>query len=571
MAKKVANFFRTLFVIRRAPLRIIQIIRIVLHYRLDGLLAETRMATYFRFLRPFTPNARQEIANQPAAARLRLALQELGPIFVKFGQILSTRRDLLPEDIAEQLSMLKDQVQPFDGDEAKAIITNELGGDLSKHFQHVEPTPLASASIAQVHAATMLDGSEVVVKVVRPGIAAKIESDLVLLEIMAELALRFGPDPERIRPDQIVAEIRRALSHELDLQREGANASLLGRNFEQSNDLRIPKVHWAQTTENVLTLERMHGVPADDVKAIEAAGMNRSMLAQKGIELFYTQVFRDNFFHADAHAGNIWVDTSQPNEARFIALDFGIMGSLPDADQYYIAENFSAVFNRDYRRVAELHIEAGWMPDTIRVDELEAAVRTVCEPYFTRPLSEISLGEVLAKLFKVAHQFHLTIQPQLLLLQKTLLNVEGIGRTLDPKLDIWETAKPVLADIMRQRNSPIAAVKRLAKQMPAYLHAAEEMPELVHQLIKTAHANKVELTMRSKDLEQLAALTHQGQRQMVYAILGSGLLIVGAVMFALEAGGPSIFNVSLAVWMAGLGAAWAFAAAWPRGDRRSKK
>ncbi|HET6604516.1 MAG TPA: ubiquinone biosynthesis regulatory protein kinase UbiB [Xanthomonadaceae bacterium] len=548
----------------QTPLRILQIARVALRYRLDALAAGTRFGGLLRLLRPFVPRAAREAGALPRGARVRLALQALGPLFVKFGQILSTRRDLLPLDVAEELTLLQDQVAPFPGEQAQALVEQALGRPIGELFGHFERTPLASASVAQVHAATLPDGREVVVKVLRPGIGRAIDSDLDLLRTLARLAQRIGPDPERVRPGEIVDEIERSLTHELDLQREGANASLLRRNFLGSADLYVPLVHWTHSAQSVLTMERVHGIPSDDIAALDAARIDRVRLAEKGVRLFYTQVFRDNFFHADAHAGNIWVDPERREDPRFIALDFGIMGSLPDVDRYYLAENFTAMFEQNYRRIAELHIEAGWMPATLRLDELEAAVRTVCEPYFTRPLSEIALGEVLLKLFKVAHQFQLTIQPQLILLQKTLLNIEGLGRLLHPKIDIFATARPVLAEILRRERSPQAVARLVRQRLPGWLAAAPDMPQLLHDYLKQAVTGQMDLRLRSRDLERLAEVSHAGQRQSVFAILGAALWIVAAVLYGLGAGGPTLAGLPLPVWLAGLGGIGAFAAAWPR-------
>jgi len=329
----------------------------------------------------------------------------------------------------------------------------------------------------------------------------------------------------------------------------------------------VPEVFWTHSTEKVLTMERVRGISSDDIEAIDAAGIDRKKLAAKGVQVFYQQVFRDNFFHADAHPGNIWVDATRPDNPRFIALDFGIMGSLPDVDRYYLAENFTAMFEQNYRRIAELHIEAGWMPATLRLDELEAAVRTVCEPYFTRPLSQIALGEVLLKLFKVSRQFQLTIQPQLILLQKTLLNIEGLGRLLDPDIDIWATAKPVLAEILRQKRSPQAVAKMIRERMPSWLAAAPDMPQLLHDYLKLATTGNAHMRLSSDDLKRLADVSHTGQRQTVFAILGVGLLIVAAVLYGLEAGGPSLFKLPAAAWIAGIGGIGALIAAWPRSGR----
>ena len=555
----------------RSALRAWRIGRVLLRYRLDDLLDGTPVERWLKLARPFVPRASNEIAAISRGARLRLALQELGPIFVKFGQILSTRRDLVPADVAEELSLLQDRVAPFDGEAARVIVEQALGLPITQAFEQFDTTPLASASIAQVHAAILpaADGKparEVVVKVLRPNIEQQIAGDIALLKAVAAVVERTHPSADKIRPRAIVAEIENTLAAELDLQREGGNASVLRRLWLDSDDLYVPEVIWSHTAERALTLERVRGIPSDDIKALDAAGIDRHALASKGVRVFYTQVFRDNFFHADAHAGNIWVDSDPARKLnpRFIALDFGIMGQLSDEDQYYLAENFMAIFNRDYRRIAELHVQAGWMPAHIRIDELEAATRSVCEPYFTRPLSEISLAEVLIKLFRTAQRYELTLQPQLILLQKTLLNIEGVGRLLDPKLDIWAVARPVLQKILVERYSPQRLMSEFRKRLPELVTHAPEMPRLLHAWLTQQVEGKHELKMRSDDM---AALTHSigdAQRRTVAAILGTGLLIVAAVLYGLEAGGPRVWSIPAAAWIAGLGGLWAMLAAWPR-------
>jgi ubiquinone biosynthesis protein len=544
--------------------RALRIGRVLLRYRLDDLLDGTPAERWLRLMRPFVPKASREIAAQSRGARLRLALQELGPIFVKFGQILSTRRDLVPTDVAEELSLLQDSVAPFDGAQARAIVEKSLGRPVAEAFERFEIEPLASASIAQVHAATLAGGREVVVKVLRPGVEQQIAADISLLSSVAALVDRTHPAADKIRPREIVAEIRSTLSAELDLQREGANASVIRRFWLDSPDLYVPEVIWSHTAERVLTLERVHGIPSDDIAALDAAGIDRKALAAKGVRVFYTQVFRDNFFHADAHAGNIWVDATRRDNPRFIAIDFGIVGQLSGEDQYYLAENFMAIFNRDYRRIAELHVQAGWMPSHIRIDELEAAARAVCEPYFTRPLSEISLAEVLIKLFRTAQRYELTLQPQLILLQKTLLNIEGVGRLLDPQLDIWAVARPVLEKILVERYSPQRLASEFRKRLPELVTHAPEMPRLLHAWLTQQVEGRHEMRMRSKDLAELARVARDGQRRMVSAILGTGLLVVAAVLYGLEAGGPTLWTVPAPAWIAGLGGLWALLAAWPR-------
>jgi ubiquinone biosynthesis protein len=548
----------------KAALRAWRIGRVLLRYRLDDLLDDTPAERWLKLMRPFVPRASREVAAMSRGARLRLALQELGPIFVKFGQILSTRRDLVPPDIADELTQLQDRVAPFDGMQARALVEAALGRSITDAYASFDTTPLASASIAQVHAATLHEGREVVVKVLRPGIEKQIAADIALLNNVAAVVERAHPSADKIRPREIVAEIQNTLAAELDLQREAGNASLLRRNWQGSADLYVPEIIWSHTAERAMTMERVRGIPSDDVKALDAAGIDRKALAAKGVRVFYQQVFRDNFFHADAHAGNIWVDATRKSDPRFIALDFGIMGQLSSEDQYYLAENFMAIFNRDYRRIAELHVQAGWMPAHIRIDELEAAARAVCEPYFTRPLSEISLAEVLVKLFRTAQRYELTLQPQLILLQKTLLNIEGVGRQLDPHIDIWAVAKPVLETILRERYSRKRLLGELRKRMPELITRAPDMPRLLHAWLQQQVDGSHQLGMHSADVREIAQVLKAMQRRIVSSILGMGLLIVAVVLYAMDAGGPKVLALPVSTWIAGLGGLWALLAAWPR-------
>ncbi|WP_066092978.1 ubiquinone biosynthesis regulatory protein kinase UbiB [Xanthomonas massiliensis] len=547
-----------------ALLRAGRIARVVVRYRLDELLVDTPAGPWLRRLAPLLPR-RAQLARLPRGARLRLALQDLGPIFVKFGQVLSPRRDLLPADVADELALLQDEVKPFDGAQARAIVEQALGRPVGEAFAAFDERPLASASIAQVHPARLGDGREVVVKVLRPGIERQIDADIALLDRLAGWVERWHPRADRIRPREVVAEVQATLAAELDLQREGANASVLRRLWRDSADLYVPEVIWSHTAERVLTLERVHGIPSDDVAALDAAGIDRKVLAAKGVRVFYTQVFRDNFFHADAHPGNIWVDPDPARRAdpRFIALDFGIVGQLSDADQYYLAENFMAIFTRDYRRVAELHVEAGWMPSDVRIDELEAAVRAVCEPYFTRPLSQVSLAEVLVKLFRTAQRYRLTLQPQLILLQKTLLNVEGLGRLLDPQLDIWAVAHPVLERILRRRYSPRRLAREFRRRLPELATHAPEMPSLAYAWLRQQVQGRQQVAVRSADLRALDASLRRLQVRVVTAIAGSGLLLVAAVLYGLKAAGPQLAGAPAWSWVTGvIGALTLLRAAW---------
>jgi ubiquinone biosynthesis protein len=548
--------------LRQVP-RLLRIAATLVRYRLDDLVESTHLFRPLRWLRPLLPRPRANIANLARGARLREALIELGPIFVKAGQILSTRRDLLPDDIANELAMLQDRVPPFPGSVARTAVEAALGAPVAALYKSFDEMPLASASIAQVHAAQLPDGRDVVVKVLRPHIHEKIAADIALLRALGELAQRWHPAANKIRPRDIVAEIETTLTNELDLQREGANASLLRRNFAVGDDLEVPEVIWPLSKESVLTLERVRGIPVDDLIALDAAGIDRIALAEKGVRLFYTQVFRDNFFHADAHPGNIWVDATRRENPRFIALDFGIMGSLPERDQYWLAENFMAMFERDYRRIAQLHIAAGWIPASARVDELEAAVRTVCEPYFTRPLAEISLAEVVAKLFSVARRYQLTLQPQLILLQKTLLNIEGIGRSLHPQIDIWATAKPVLEKILRERHSPRRVLRKVRERLPEWIAAAPEMPQLVHAFLKKAAAGDFDTT-RAAELEQRDRLARAQRRQLAVLPLATAALLSAALLYAFDSHGAQWLQVPVSAWIALAISAAAFVLVWRR-------
>ena len=427
----------------------------------------------------------------PRAVRLRQALEALGPIFVKFGQVLSTRRDLLPLDIADELAKLQDQVPPFDGALARAEIERTLGQSIAGLFAQFEDQPVASASIAQVHFAVLRagkdTGAEVAVKVLRPGMEPVIRRDVALLDTAAIFIERLWADGRRLKPREVVAEFARHLQDELDLMREAANASQLRRNFDASPLLAVPEIYWDYCSTTVMTMQRMHGLPISHVASLREAGVDIPALARAGVEIFFTQVFRDGFFHADMHPGNILVDIGGPGaEARrgqYIALDFGIMGTLDERDQSYLAQNFLAFFNRDYRRVAEVHLESGWVPPQTRVDELEAAIRSVCEPIFDRPLREIKFGHVLLRLFQTSRRFGVEIQPQLVMLQKTLLNIEGLGRDLDPDLDLWKTAKPYLERWMNQQVGWRGLARNLKRELPRWASLLPQLPRLAHQML----------------------------------------------------------------------------------------
>ena len=463
--------------------RLFRIIWVFCRYRLDTFLPLKELPVPLKILFILAP---WHLFPKPKLNRgdqLRMALEELGPVFVKFGQILSTRRDLLPDDMAGSLKHLQDRVPPFPGAEAQAIIERSLGASVDELFASFSREPMASASVAQVHAATLRDGREVVVKVIRPGIERVINQDLSLMYLMATLLERYWSEGPRLHPREVVADYDATIHDELNLKREAANASQLRRNFDNSSLIYIPYIDWDYTTKSVLVMERIHGIPIADVPALREAGVNLKVLAEKGVEIFFTQVFRDSFFHADMHPGNIFVDVSNPADPKYIAIDFGIVGTLAPDDQSYLARNLLAFFRRDYRQVAELHIQSGWVPSDTRVNEFEAAIRTVCEPIFEKPLKDISFGHFLLGLFQTARRFNMEVQPQLVLLQKTLLNVEGLGRQLYPDLDLWSTAQPFLENWMRGRVGPAGLLKSLKSHLPDWIEQSPEMPQLVHDAL----------------------------------------------------------------------------------------
>jgi ubiquinone biosynthesis protein len=456
----------------------------------------------------------------PRGERLRLGLETLGPIFVKFGQVISTRRDLIPADIAHELAKLQDRVPPFPEDVARATVERAFGRPIETIFASFDAAPVASASIAQVHFAVLEDGREVAVKVLRPGMLAAIDDDIAVLRRIATWVERLFVDGKRLKPREVVAEFDNYLHDELDLVREAANASQLRRNMEGLKLLLVPEMVWELCTPNVIVMERMDGVPISHVQRLKDAGVDIPKLARDGVTIFFTQVFRDGFFHADMHPGNIQVSLSPGTFGRYISLDFGIIGTLTEHDKDYLAQNFTAFFRRDYKRVAELHIESGWVPPGTRVDELEAAVRTVCEPYFDRPLREISLGMVLMRLFQMSRRFHVEIQPQLVLLQKTLLNIEGLGRQLDPDLDLWKTAKPFLERWMHEQVGWKGAWERVKVEAPLWAKMLPDFPRLAHQFLE-----RRALTSNGEQDKLLAMLVVEQRR--TNRLLGTGLLLLG--------------------------------------------
>lgn len=499
--------------------RLLRIQRVVIRYRLDDLMFALPLPWWLmvlRFAMPWRwlPRSARELSR---GARLRLALQDLGPIFIKFGQILSTRRDLLPEDIADELMLLQDRVPPFDPQKAMQLIEEQLGAKISDVFSRFDVEPLASASVAQVHSAQLKTGEEVVVKVIRPGLRPIISQDLAWLFMLARQAERLSADARLLHPVDVVLDYEKTIYDELDLLREAANSSQLRRNFEDSDLLYVPQVYWDWCRPKVLVMERIYGIQVTDLATLADQRTDMKLLAERGVEIFFTQVFRDSFFHADMHPGNIFVSTVAPWSPKYIAIDCGIVGSLTPQDQDYLARNLFAFFKRDYRRVAQLHIDSGWVPAETKLNEFEAAIRTVCEPIFEKPLKDISFGQVLMRLFQTARRFNMEVQPQLVLLQKTLLNIEGLGRQLYPDLDLWSTAQPFLERWMRERVSPKSLLRNLQAQIEQIPHVAGMTRDLLEQLSQP-------------DKRDPTPPWYQPRDRQILRLLGCGLLAGGAVL-----------------------------------------
>jgi ubiquinone biosynthesis protein len=544
--------------------RLIEIQRVLVRHGLDEFVRATHLYRPLRFLfllSPWTWAVRR--GDAPRAERLRLALEELGPIFVKFGQALSTRRDLLPVDIADELAKLQDRVPPFDGKVAREVIEAAYGRAAEQVFSTFDETPLAAASIAQVHAAELraevpLNGAktrEVVVKVLRPGMHAIIARDLEVLRALAAFAEANWAGSERLKPVEVVAEYEKTIIDELDLMREAGNASQLRRNFENSPLLYVPAVHWDFCRPGVMVMERIRGVQISNMARLREAGTDIRKLAENGVLIFFTQVFKHNFFHADMHPGNIFVLIDNPAQPKYAAIDFGIVGTLDPRDQYYLAENFLAVFDRDYRKVATLHLESGWVPEGSRVDEMESAIRTVCEPIFNKPLKEISFGTVLLRLFEISRRFNVSIQPQLILLQKTLLNIEGLGRDLYPDLDIFKTAGPIMRDWVREKMSGRALLENARTQLPEILTSLQSLAPLVRSAVQRAQDGRLRLAVEAPEINALRAEIRRTNRRRDKVTIAAVLLLGGIVWIALGRDPPWagwILSGAGVVWLLGL-------------------
>lgn len=499
-------------------LRLLHINTILARNGLDQVVVSIRLFSPFRFivyLNPWNWLRKEKLSRGEA---LRKTLEELGPIFIKFGQALSTRPDILPPDIAQELCKLQDKVPPFPSDIALKIVESAFGRSAYDVFAQFDPHPLASASMAQVHTAILHSGEEVVVKILRPNMRKIIEKDLSIMYTIANLADRYWAESKRLKPKEIVREFEHNLFDELDLQREAANAGQLRRNFHNSPLLYIPEIYWDYTRENVMVMERIHGIPVSDLATLQANNINIKKLAERGVEIFFTQVFRDCFFHADMHPGNIFVSPEFPDNPQYICIDFGIIGTLNDSDKRYLAENLYAFFNRDYRRVAQLHVESGWVARDTRVEEFESAIRTVCEPIFEKPLKDISFAQVVLRLFQVARRFQMEVQPQLVLLQKTLLAIEGLGRQLYPELDLWATAKPFLEKWLKEQIGPKAFFRQLRENLPFLTEQLPHMPRLIHEVLELTKEQKI------RALEQHKTRDHSFRSQKNwYKGLGVGI------------------------------------------------
>jgi ubiquinone biosynthesis protein len=514
-------------------LRLMFIQRILIRHGLDELVFAMHLFRPLRFLQYLLPWNWFTRERGPRAERLRRVLEELGPIYVKLGQLLSTRRDMLPDDIAAELARLQDRVPPFPGALAREIVERALNRPVSELFGFFDEVPLASASVAQVHAARLRDGREIIVKVLRPGIETVIRRDLGLMYILADMAERYWADARRLKPSNVVREFENTLIAELDLMREAANASQLRRNFSGSDLLYVPHVEWDLTRRDVMVMERISGIPVNDLDGLGRAGIERRWLAEAGVELFFTQVFRDSFFHADMHPGNIFVRPEPGRAPRIMVVDFGIMSSLTEYDQRYLAENFLAFLNRDYQKVAQLHVESGWVPAGTRVDEFEAAIRAVCEPLFDRPLKEISFGTLLLRLFQTARRFNMVILPQLILLQKTLVSIEGLGRQLYPDLDLWQVARPLLERWMSERVGWRGLVRGTRENLPHWLDRLPSLPNRLLDVVERLRDGRLQMQWQSPAIEELNAELRRTGRRNLFAVTGCSLFLAAIVLYGL--------------------------------------
>ncbi len=548
--------------------RLYTIQKVLLTYGIDQLLLDRQPSMSLKLLTSLSPDRwrHNNTRKLPRAERLRRSLEELGPVFVKFGQMLSTRRDLLPDDIATELALLQDRVPPFPSELAIQSIEKSLDSTVAELFKNFESEALASASIAQVHAATMHNGEQVVVKVLRPDIKQTIDRDLSLMFLLADLANSFWSESKRLKPREVVSEYEKTIYDELDMQREAANAAQLRRNFEDSKELYIPDVYWDYTGGDVMVMERIKGIPISHIDELKAAGVDLEKLAERGVNIFFTQVFRDNFFHADMHPGNIFVSEDNPLDPSYIAVDFGIVGTLTDEDRHYLSQNLLAFFEQDYYKVARLHVDSGWVPADTRIEEFESSIRTVCEPIFEKPLEEISFGQVLLRLFQTARRFQMEVQPQLVLLQKTLLNIEGLGRQLYPQLDLWKTARPVLKGFMIEQNSPLTVLREIQRNAPEWARLLPEMPGLVHQFLATgANGGTVPTGIQVGRYGAVGGASSSGTKgtsgvrteAVIYAICAAGFFICATLVTLL---GSSelwrLFGVPLWGWLIFTLAVW---------------
>ena len=535
-------------------LRLLAIQRVLISHGLDEIIFATHLLRPVRFLFYILPWNWFSKNKQKRAVRMRLMLDELGPIYVKLGQILSTRRDLIPEDIADEFAKLQDNVAPFPGEIARKIIEDAYGCNISDVFLKFNEVPLASASVAQVHSAILKDGRDFIIKVIRPGIEKLIRKDLDLLQLLAEKAERYNKNAKSLKFTGVVKEFEKTIFNELDLQREASNASQLYRNFRDERRYHVPRIDWELTRRNVLAIERVEGISIRDINALKVASIDLKCLAEFVVEIFFTQVFRDNFFHADMHPGNIFVVPGKEKELPIIkVIDFGIMCSLTEYDQHYLADNLVAFLNRDYNRVAVLHIKSGWVPSETRIDELEGAIRTVCEPLLDRPIHEISLGELLQRLFQIARSFDVEILPQLVLLQKTIINIEGIVRQLHPHLDLWETARPEMERWMSERMGVKGLIKGTILNLPRVIERLPEFPNRAIDLIDKIYDGKIEMENKSEEIHKLREEMKIYNRKTILSVIGSGLILSSSIIYALNnTTHGAMISVPLASWVLGL-------------------